>query len=145
MPTTNAGKAIASRNATTHGVFSKATVLPHLGEDPATFDALLQNLQNELRPYSLVQEHQVRQIAQSLWRLRRLEQWERSVIGNAELPDAEQNKQWERILRLDSCCAVRLTGPINWCERNRRRPAIPRGSGSRNALTQGIGFQQRQN
>ena len=34
-PKTERGKAISSRNATTHGLFARDVVLPALGEDPA--------------------------------------------------------------------------------------------------------------
>ena len=40
MPTTNSGKAIASRNARNHGRFSCDVVLPALGEDPTGYALL---------------------------------------------------------------------------------------------------------
>ena len=33
-PKTPQGRAVAARNATTHGLFSRDVVLPQLGEDP---------------------------------------------------------------------------------------------------------------
>ncbi len=47
---TPAGKAISARNATTHGLFCRQTVLPHLGEDPAGYQRLLDTLHEQLRP-----------------------------------------------------------------------------------------------
>ena len=40
-PKTQHGKAIASRNATTHGLFARDVVLPALGEDPEGYGASL--------------------------------------------------------------------------------------------------------
>ena len=72
-PVTAEGKAIARRNATTHGLYACDIVInsPHLKEDRAQYDHLVRSLIEELRPEGVLQEHLVLKIANCLWRYRR--------------------------------------------------------------------------
>ena len=63
MPTTGSGKAIASRNATTHGLFSRDVVLPALGEDPTGYALLGAEGMKRLPPRTLLERHSVEKIA----------------------------------------------------------------------------------
>ena len=102
MPTTPAGKVIASRNAVTHGLHSQDVVLPHLGESQEKFDALRDGLARELSPRTSVQQHYVTQIAQAMWRLRRLTRWETGLYDNPALTDEERIGKMARVLRHDA-------------------------------------------
>ena len=72
MPTFEAGKAIASRNATTHGVLARDIVLPSLGEDPGAYQQVQDEWTAQLAPRNLLEQHCVEKIAAASWRLRRL-------------------------------------------------------------------------
>ncbi len=71
-PNTEAGKAMASRNATTHGLFARDVVLPSLGEDPDGYRQLEGAWTTRLVPQNLLEQHYVEKIAAASWRLRRL-------------------------------------------------------------------------
>jgi uncharacterized protein YchJ len=64
-PTTDAGKASASRNSTRHGLASGVLFLE--GEDPALFSRLVHELIADLRPAGLTQEVLVLKMAEALW------------------------------------------------------------------------------
>ena len=76
MPTTPRGKAISSRNATTHGVFARDIVLPALGEDPEGYRQMQDEWTAQLAPRNLLEQHYVEKIAAASWRLRRLHRWQ---------------------------------------------------------------------
>ena len=63
MPNTPEGKRIAARNATTHGLFARDVVLPHLGEDPADYEGFLAELAAQLNPKNLLEQHFTEKIA----------------------------------------------------------------------------------
>lgn len=69
-PRTVEGKAVAAQNALKHGLFSRTVALAH--EDPEVFQALLDNLNAELRPSGQLETSLVERIALALWRQRRL-------------------------------------------------------------------------
>ena len=64
------GKAVSSRNATRHGLFSNTVLLDH--EDQAAYDELLGHLVRSLGPVGAVEMAFVERIAVTLWRQRRL-------------------------------------------------------------------------
>ncbi len=64
-PTTPQGKLASSRNSLKHGLASGEIIIP--GEDPAAFDALLQDLLQEHQPANATEELLVNQMAQSYW------------------------------------------------------------------------------
>ena len=101
-PKTTQGKAVASRNAVTHGLHAQDAVLPHLGEDQAEFDALCDGLARELSPRTAVERHYVEQIAQAMWRLRRLTRWEQRLYDDPALTDEDRITKMARVLRHDA-------------------------------------------
>lgn len=66
-PTTPEGKAIASRNATTHGLTSSAPVIPGI-EEPADWQRHLQGMMESLQPEGWHETVLVERIAHFLWR-----------------------------------------------------------------------------
>jgi hypothetical protein len=80
---TQRGKAIASRNATKHGLLAeKPPILAT--EDLETFQGLVQNLVNDYQPEGAVEWHLVQTIAMCIQRQNRL--WvAEAAIGNAQL------------------------------------------------------------
>ena len=74
-PKTAAGKAVSARTAlagpegaTTHGLFCRQTVLPHLGEDPAGYQKLLDTLHEQLRPRNLMERQYLELWADASWK-----------------------------------------------------------------------------
>src|SRR6476620_8445907 len=74
-PRTAEGKQRASQNAHKHGLCSTSALLP--GEDEATYHLFEDELREELRPRTALQNHLFADIAGHLWRLRRLPDAER--------------------------------------------------------------------
>ena len=99
MPTTQPGKAIASRNATTHGVFARDIVLPALGEDPGGYRAVQDELIAQLRPSNLLERHYVEKIAAASWRLRRLHRWQAQLFEDAALSEDQRLDKLDKVLR----------------------------------------------
>ena len=99
MPTTQPGKAIASRNATTHGVFARDIVLPALGEDPGGYQAVQDELVQQLRPGNLLERHYVEKIAAASWRLRRLHRWQAQLFEDAALTEDQRLDKLDKVLR----------------------------------------------
>lgn len=82
-PRTERGRAIASRNATKHGLLAQKPPLL-AGEDLATFQGLLQSLVDEYEPQGAIEWHLVQAIAMGIQRQHRL--WEaEAALGNAQL------------------------------------------------------------
>ena len=69
-PSTPAGKARSSANATQHGILSRHLILP--GESRGEFDALLSQLLAEHKPVGTIEMAIVERMAIALWRQRRL-------------------------------------------------------------------------
>ena len=76
-PQTGAGKAISSRNSTSHGLSAAHLILP--GEDAAAFNQTLANLTSEHAPQGETEFFLVRQLAQNQWKLDRFEAIEASI------------------------------------------------------------------
>ncbi len=112
-PKTDAGKAISARNATTHGLFCRQTVLPHLGEDPAGFQKLLDTLHEQLRPRNLMETQYLELWADASWKLRRLSRleaqvWEDNLDEDARLAKLERLIRLQTSLRRQLDKAVRM-------------------------------------
>ncbi len=99
MPTSDAGKAIASRNATTHGLFARDVVLPLLGEDPAGYQQLQDEWTKQLTPRNLLEQHYVEKIAAASWRLRRLHRWQAQLFEDETLTEDERLDRLNSVLR----------------------------------------------
>jgi hypothetical protein len=93
-PKTEQGKAVASRNAVTHGLATSDIVInsPHLKEDAQQYEHLLKSLFEELRPEGVLQQHLVVKIANSLWRYRRVINAETAQISNQLKTTADYNR-----------------------------------------------------
>ena len=84
-PTSEAGKAVASRNSFKHGLYSKQLVVP--GEDPAELDALRAELIAEHQPVGETEAILVNEMAEQFWRLRRARGFEAKLLqGEFHLP-----------------------------------------------------------
>lgn len=83
-PITEAGKAVASRNATRHGLLSARLLLAD--EDPTAFDALFSELCRSLAPVGTIELALVERISITLWRQRRLVQAETAQLALARQP-----------------------------------------------------------
>jgi len=77
-PKTPEGKSAAARNSIKHGLSGAFTVLPH--EDQDEFDILLACLRDEMAPSNEHESFLVEQMAQSRWRLRRLQRLENAAL-----------------------------------------------------------------
>ena len=93
-PKTRLGKAIASRNAITHGLTTSDIVInsPHLTENAQHYDHLLKSLFDELRPNGVLQQHLVIKIANCLWRYRRVINAETARISDQLKTKADYNQ-----------------------------------------------------
>jgi len=109
-PKTKQGKAVARRNAITHGLRSAEAGLtttgiiinsPHLKEDARQYDHLLKSLFDELRPEGVLQEHLVIKIANCLWRYRRVINAETARIIN-QLETTADNSRFLSLLNSGS-------------------------------------------
>ena len=78
-PRTPKGKANSSKNALKHGLLAEDAVIP--GEDPAAFDRHLTNLETTYLPRNYVEKQIVHQIADTMWRIKRLSRIETTVIS----------------------------------------------------------------
>lgn len=67
---TQAGKAIVSQNAISHGLFAKNLILKD--ENPLEYQLLLEQLQQELSPVGILEQSLVERVAISLWKQKRL-------------------------------------------------------------------------
>jgi hypothetical protein len=99
MPTTERGKAVASRNATTHGLFARDIVLPDLGEDPEGYRQLHNAWIAQLAPANLLERHYVEKIAAASWRLRRLHRWQAQLFEDDTLAEDERLDRLDKVLR----------------------------------------------
>ena len=77
-PRTVDGKARASRNALKHGLCGTYSRLP--SEEAATFELFVSELEGEMRPRTVLQRHLFPQIANLLWRIRRLPEAESALF-----------------------------------------------------------------
>ena len=98
-PKTANGKAIASRNATTHGVFARDIVLTRLGEDPGGYQEVQNELVQQLCPGNLLERHYVEKIAAASWRLRRLHRWQAQLFEDDSLTEDERLDKLDKVLR----------------------------------------------
>lgn len=88
-PTSAEGKARASRNAVTHGLWAKDGVIA--GEDPAEFAAFQQAMLAELRPVGVRQQMVAERIVHLWWKLRRLPGLESAAVRQLIADRPEQD------------------------------------------------------
>ena len=77
-PIAEAGKAISSQNARTHGLTSARVVLPH--ESQEEFDHLEAGIAKHFNPVSEFERELVHEMAAARWRLRRIEEMEAALF-----------------------------------------------------------------
>jgi hypothetical protein len=77
-PRSEAGKAISSRNALKHGVYSKARILP--GEDPAELDQLTADYYQHFQPANPPERKLVDDLVHGEWILRRLNRIDTEIL-----------------------------------------------------------------
>lgn len=81
-PKSIAGKEVSSRNAISHGLTAKISLLP--GEDVGEFEAMKAQLVAEFGPASGLEEQLVGKLASDLWRLRRIPVFEAAIFEYTE-------------------------------------------------------------
>ena len=94
-PRTPEGKANSSKNALKHGLLAEDAVIP--GEDPAAFDRHLSKLEDTYLPRNYVEKQIVRQIGDTMWRIKRLSRIETTVIGAS----IERTRVYQHDFRVD--------------------------------------------
>ena len=94
-PRTTEGKARASKNALKHGLMAQDAVIP--GEDPGEFDRHLSKLEDTYLPRNYVEKQIVHQIADTMWRIKRLSRIETTVIGAS----IERTRVYQHDYRVD--------------------------------------------
>jgi hypothetical protein len=77
-PKTPEGKAVVAKNATKHGLFSQGDVV--ISENQAGFDALREEMLNELAPVGVMESILAERIVSLTWRLKRAERMHNEVI-----------------------------------------------------------------
>ena len=82
-PRSSTGKAISSRNSFKHGLASGAIVVP--GEDPAAFEALLNDLTADHAPANSTEELLVHEMAQSYWLMQRASRLQNTCWAGGEV------------------------------------------------------------
>lgn len=106
-PTSEEGKAISRLNALTHGLTGgQVVVIP--GESALLYGKLLSELMLEYDPQTALQEELVRQVANTLWRLRRVPLFEAAIfnaccteVAKLNWPSVEDQElsRWQHSLR----------------------------------------------
>jgi hypothetical protein len=94
-PRTPEGKARSSRNAITHGFYSRDLVIP--GEFPESFEALHEGFRESFLPTDAIEESLVLQMAIAQWRIYRLVRSEsahlwRRINSGSEADDLEYSE-----------------------------------------------------
>jgi hypothetical protein len=89
-PASAEGKATSSRNATTHGLTSRRSILSH--EDPQAYQAFVDDYIGYYRPANNVDHALVLELADLRWRLRRVsvvetKAWSQEMLELAEKPE----------------------------------------------------------
>jgi hypothetical protein len=81
-PRTAEGKAVSSKNATTHGLSGRMVVIE--GEDPLQFESMRQQLLDELQPVGALEGMLVERLAAVSWRLRRTPALEAALFARQQ-------------------------------------------------------------
>jgi hypothetical protein len=96
-PCTDAGKALCSQNGVSHGLSSNFSVLAH--ESQSEFDALLASLRAEFSPATENDQFLVGEMAQSRWKMQRIDRLETRALDLIVLgDDASDNSPDGRIV-----------------------------------------------
>ena len=100
-PRTAEGKSIASQNSTKHGLTGKFVLIA--AEDPDEFLAYMQEYFSQHNPATMDEQFLVRQMAEAMWRLRRVQRLELPLFDTAPLAnpftDADHSKELLNLTR----------------------------------------------
>jgi hypothetical protein len=103
-PATAAGLEQLRAANTRHGLYSQAeaVALTCLGEDPAEFESLRQNLYADSQPASLLERELVDRLARALWRARRTDRMQEgyALRQAREVNNSRNERLHARIMRL---------------------------------------------
>lgn len=97
-PKTAEGKARVAQNGLKHGLYARQTLMP--GEDPAEFQALVEDLKARWRPADDVELGLLLQYADAMWRLSRIAAIEAGLLADGlpgaddPAPDAVHPESW---------------------------------------------------
>ncbi len=80
-PRTAEGKSIASQNSTKHGLTGKFVLIA--GEDPEEYQTYMEDYFTQHNPATMDEQFLVRQMADAMWRLRRVQRLETPLFNNA--------------------------------------------------------------
>ena len=75
------GKSIASQNSTKHGLTGKFVLIA--GEDPDEYQTYMEEYFAQHKPANMDEQFLVRQMADAMWRLRRVQRLEAPLFNNA--------------------------------------------------------------
>lgn len=96
-PRTVAGKEVASKNATRHGLRAESTVIP--GEDPAEFNRFRDQLFEEFAPVGVLESRLTARIAGALWKFQRVDKMENDLLTHLQdAHDRQQHEYAERVI-----------------------------------------------
>src|SRR5437870_8153927 len=98
-PTTEAGKAISSRNATRHGILALVPVVPGM-EQEADWEALHAGIFHSLAPEGQLEEELADRVALQFWGLRRVARHEVVTIADAQARAEDEVVRRRRALEL---------------------------------------------
>ncbi len=131
-PRTEQGKRVAARNATTHGLFARDVVLPHLGEDPQGYQDLLTALTQQIAPKNLLEQHYTEKIAAASWRLRRLQRWQAQLFEDERITEDQALDRLDRVMRHETALHRQIDQAIRTLGRD--LPQLFEGRARRHAL-----------
>jgi hypothetical protein len=121
---TAAGKAVSSRNATSHGIFSHDVLLS--GENSSLLFELQQKLLAELQPVGEIETVLVDRIVSSTWRLKRVLRSEKKYArpasradgGAGAIPGVDYRYQsWQNVIRYETTLERQIYKAIHELER----------------------------
>ena len=100
-PRSEQGKSVASQNSTKHGLTGKFVLIA--AEDPDEFLAYMQEYFSQHNPATMDEQFLVRQMAEAMWRLRRVQRLELPLFDTAPLAnpftDADHSKELLNLTR----------------------------------------------
>ncbi len=131
-PRSAQGKAVAARNATTHGLFARDIVLPSLGEDPEGYRQITDELTSQLQPRGLLERHYVEKIAAASWRLRRLHRWQAQIFEDEALTEDERLDRLDKVLRHETALHRQIDTAVKML--NKDVPQLSKGRARDRAL-----------
>ena len=109
-PATPEGKAVSSRNALTHGLTARQTVIA--GEDQSQFDALLASLNDDRKPEGELELQLTAEIAACMWRLARARGHEAKLLERAAFLYQDDAAQLNLVIRYSGAIERQLNRTI---------------------------------